>query len=226
MILLASASPSLCRRWRNSLAGRFPLHQAMDRQSLTSAISQYSPKIVFLDHTEKHFGPNRLICNLIRAAHETKFIVFTRVPSDNEAIQLIKAGAKGYCATNIGAPLLSKAAQVVAGGEIWIGRKLLPALFDEFARTASAGAEVIQRPSRRPGAMRDFNGLSPREREITSLVATGQQNKLISNTLHISEKTVKAHLTTIYRKLGVDGRTQLALAAVNSKLQLTAPINI
>ena len=70
-----------------------------------------------------------------------------------------------------------------------------------------------------PRGMPHGADLSPREREISSLVASGQQNKLISSKLNISEKTVKAHLTTIFRKLNVEGRTQLALAVIGTRPQ-------
>lgn len=183
------------------------------------SLREHKPRVLLLDHSEKHFGPTRLICKIIRAVHTTRVVVLTGQPTENEAVELIKSGAKGYCAISIGAPLLCKAARAVSGGEIWIGRKLLPALFDEFVRAANASAAMIQNPSNHPAAINGFNGLSPRERQIASLVASGQQNKFISNKLHISEKTVKAHLTTIFRKLGVEGRTQLALTVSGSRQQ-------
>jgi two-component system, NarL family, nitrate/nitrite response regulator NarL len=108
---------------------------------------------------------------------------------------------------------------VVASGEIWIGRKLLPVLFDELVQTTNRNASIINVPAYQATATSVFTGLSPRERQITSLVASGQQNKFISHKLQISEKTVKAHLTTIFRKLGVEGRTQLALAVTGTRRQ-------
>ena len=217
MILLASPSQTLCRRWRNALAGRFPIHQIVDRQALMLSLREHKPTVLFLDHSEHHFGPTRLVCKFIKSAPATKVVVLTGDPRSSEAVDLIKAGAKGYCASNIGAPLLCKAARVVAGGEIWIGRKILPVLFDEFVRAADKSAAIAEMPSNYTPATSVFTGLSPREREITSLVASGQQNKFISNKLQISEKTVKAHLTTIFRKLGVDCRTQLALAVFGTR---------
>jgi len=215
MILLASPSQKICRRWRNALAGHFPLHQVTDRQHLLLSLREHNPNVVFLDHTEKHFGPTRLVCKIIKMA-ATKFVVLTADPQTDEAVQFIKAGAKGYCASNLDIPLLCKAARVVSSGEIWIGRKMLPALFDEFVHTAS-NADIIAMPPHHAAASNVYSGLSQREREITSLVASGQQNKFISSKLHISEKTVKAHLTTIFKKLNVEGRTQLALAVIGTR---------
>jgi DNA-binding NarL/FixJ family response regulator len=212
-ILLASPTQTLCRRWRNALAGQFPLHQVSDRQSLMLSLRDHQPSLLFLDHSEYHFGPTGLICKLIKLAPATKVIILTGDPNPADAVKFFRAGAKGYCAAMIGPPLICKAARVVASGEIWIGRKLLPLLFDEFVRAANTTQPLERAPSNYSASTTNaIAGLSRREREITSLVASGQQNKVISNKLQISEKTVKAHLTTIFRKLGVDGRTQLALA--------------
>jgi len=225
MILLASPSQSLCRRWRNALAGRFPLHQVTDRQGLMLSLREHQPGVLFLDHSDHHFGPTPLICRMINSARATRIVVLTSDPRPTEAVKFIRAGAKGYCASVIAAPLICKAARVVTNGEIWIGRKLLPVLFDEFVHAANT-APVLKEPLSNYSPMTNaFAGLSPREREITSLVASGQQNKFISNKLQISEKTVKAHLTTIFRKLGVDGRTQLALAVTGAHRQIAIPIH-
>ncbi|WP_281412244.1 response regulator transcription factor [Miltoncostaea marina] len=59
-------------------------------------------------------------------------------------------------------------------------------------------------------------GLSAREREVLALVAEGLPNKLIAHRLAISEKTVKAHLTSIFRAIGVGDRTQAALWAIRN----------
>lgn len=197
------------------------MHQIADRQALMLSLREHKPTVLFLDHSENHFGPTRLVCKIIKSALATKVVVLSGNPHPSEAIEIIKAGAKGYCASNIGASLLSKAARVVASGEIWIGRKLLPALFDELVRAADKSAALAETPATHVRAKSMFTGLSPREREITSLVASGQQNKFISSKLQISEKTVKAHLTTIFRKLGVEGRTQLALAVIGTRQQAT-----
>jgi len=226
MILLASPSQTLCRRWRNALAGSFPLHQIADRQALMLSLREHRPTALFLDHSEHRFGPTRLVCKIIKSVPATKVVVLAANPHPSEAVEIIRAGAKGYCASNIGAPLLCKAARVVSSGEIWIGRKLLPVLFDEFVRAADKSAAMAGMPSDYNPSTNVFTGLSLREREITSLVASGQQNKFISNKLQISEKTVKAHLTVIFRKLGVEGRTQLALAVFGTRRQVTTSEHI
>lgn len=58
--------------------------------------------------------------------------------------------------------------------------------------------------------------LSPRQREILSLIAHGKDNKTIAHELSISDKTVKNHLTTLFRKLNVESRTQAAIWAIRA----------
>ena len=65
--------------------------------------------------------------------------------------------------------------------------------------------------------------LSGREREVLALVAEGLPNKLIARRLGISEKTVKAHLTSVFRAIGVDDRTQAALWAVRNGVAEAPP---
>jgi len=187
------------------------------------SLREHQPAVLFLDHSTQHFGPTRLVCRYIKSAPRTKFVILSSDPSPIAAVQFIRAGAKGYSGSVIAPSLICKAASVVIKGEIWIGRKLLPVILDEFVRAADTTLMTKETPPGYSPATNAFAGLSPREREITSLVASGQQNKFISSKLQISEKTVKAHLTTIFRKLGVDGRTQLALAVTGAHRQIALP---
>jgi DNA-binding NarL/FixJ family response regulator len=68
------------------------------------------------------------------------------------------------------------------------------------------------------GAHRPTSALTQRETDILALLAEGKSNRDISRALYLSEKTVKAHLAAIFRKLGVSNRTQAAMAAVSMGL--------
>ena len=75
--------------------------------------------------------------------------------------------------------------------------------------------ESLLQPHRRPQSPSAsiLGGLSTREREVLTFLAAGADNLKIASLLHISERTVKAHVSTLYRKLGQENRTQLALHA-------------
>jgi DNA-binding NarL/FixJ family response regulator len=99
---------------------------------------------------------------------------------------------------------LARAIQAAAAGDVPLDPKAARALLS--ARTISS-----------PG-----DSLSEREREVLLMVADGLPNKLIARKLSLSEKTVKAHLTSVFRQIGVTDRTQAALWAVENGLTLNS----
>jgi DNA-binding NarL/FixJ family response regulator len=92
---------------------------------------------------------------------------------------------------------------VVQKGEVWIGRALVARIVDELGGAAVAPNGHLSGAS--------VSSLTSREREIAALVAAGGANKEIASQLGVSERTVKAHLTAAFRKLGVTDRLRLAL---------------
>jgi DNA-binding NarL/FixJ family response regulator len=94
----------------------------------------------------------------------------------------------------------------VLRGEVWVGRKVIQLLLDELA----GFTEHLQREFQ-TNSDEQLKHLTPRQREIVSLISRGASNKEIAHALHVSEKTVKAHLTGIFRKLKLTDRLQLAL---------------
>ncbi len=95
-------------------------------------------------------------------------------------------------------------------GEVWVKRNLVPHLIGELARLTRLRTKDSAGHETRLGS------LTPREREVVLLIGEGVNNKKIASRLMITEHTVKAHLTTIFRKLGLSGRVQLALLANES----------
>lgn len=131
-----------------------------------------------------------------------KTIVVAERDDDALAIRALKAGASGFCPRHTPPALLRKAVHLVEAGEIWVGRRVMLRLIEELAALhGGPGADV-----------RAVGSLTARERAIAGLVARGAGNKEIAHALSISVKTVKTHLTNIFKKLGVSSRLQLGLA--------------
>jgi len=206
MILIASPSKALCRGWREALAGAFPIHEIPNKRALVHALSEFQPTVLFLDFDNKEFGTPSSFREIIQACPSTHVVIFTNNPNSKGAVTAIKAAAKGYGPKHLNASLIRKAARVISKGEIWIGRQFVSILIQELAENNSL---KYKSSGHRPDNF--LNTLSARQREIASLIAAGEPNKAISSHLSITEKTVKAHLTAIFRKVGVSGRTQLAL---------------
>jgi DNA-binding NarL/FixJ family response regulator len=129
-------------------------------------------------------------------------VVFTAHETDEDVFQAIRGGAKGYLLKGSPAAEIARAIRQVHAGESYLSARIAAKLVDDVAH---------------PRARRGL--LSPRERGVLRLVAAGLSNRQIAETLSISERTVKFHVTTIFNKLGADNRAQaVAIAAARGLL--------
>ena len=133
-----------------------------------------------------------------------QFVALTARPDASEGLQLLRAGARGYCNRLVSAALLGAVVAAVQQGEIWAGREVTTHLLDQ------ATGERNDDPGSQPASL--LAQLTPREAAVAKRVAAGESNKVIAVDNGITERTVKAHLHSIFRKLGVRNRVQLALA--------------
>jgi DNA-binding NarL/FixJ family response regulator len=130
-----------------------------------------------------------------RELPNTNVVVLTNLLEDESIIRAVRAGAVGYLLKDTRALDLVQAIKAAAAGQTQISPK--------------AAARLVQKlvAPERPET------LSEREAEVLQLVARGSANKQIGHDLGIAEKTVKTHVSSILRKLGVQNRTQAALYA-------------
>lgn len=131
-------------------------------------------------------------------------IVASSSPRDEEGIAVLEAGASGYCHAYAAPATLAQVIEVVASGELWVGRNLLSRLLGGVQRGVAAHP-----PQTGNHAWESL--LTEREREVAHRAAIGDSNHDIAARLGITERTVKAHLTATFEKLGVTDRLQLAL---------------
>lgn len=137
-------------------------------------------------------------------------IVMSSLPNDDEAYEMLRNGAYGYC-HNVAAPSqLVEIAQVVEHGGLWVGAAVMRRLVTMANRVAA------ERPKN--GTIRGLNELTHKELDVAKQVAMGATNKEIAEHLHMSERTVKAHLSVVFDKMAVRDRVQLALTMNNVKL--------
>lgn len=131
-------------------------------------------------------------------------VVVSTVPQDPEGLRALNAGARGYCHQLAVPSVLREVEQVVQHGGLWLGPDLVQ-------RLMAATREVLQRSPNAPLPKVDLSVLSDREAQVARAVADGKSNKEVAAQLHISERTVKAHMGAIFDKLGVRDRVQLVL---------------
>jgi DNA-binding NarL/FixJ family response regulator len=125
-------------------------------------------------------------------------------------------GAAGYMLKDATPEDLEQAIKVALSGG---GNVLSPKVIQNLFETMDGGGTSVETGD---GTHRPTSALTQRETDILALLAEGRSNRDISRALYLSEKTVKAHLAAIFRKLGVSNRTQAAMAAVTMGIGPTA----
>lgn len=127
-------------------------------------------------------------------------LVLTPIPTFEEGYPLLRMGVKGYANLHLGTVNLENALSVLESGGSWFD----PGFMNDLIRR-------IDYKGVSQGTDGDLEKLSERELEIGRYVAQGLSNHQIAQTIEITERTVKAHLLSCYKKLGLNDRVSLAL---------------
>ena len=206
-ILIASSDNEIVVRFSAALQHNYTMLTWTGRSAANEILHDDGPDLVLVD--PKCF-PDPITAHIaeIAAANQSLRIMIIENQSDRQVDQyaLFKAGAHGFCKENISDALLNRAVQMVCEGEYWIQRKLVANIIDDLARELTQYHE----PSS-TGENPFHDALTPRELEVAKMVRLGGNNKMIARELDISERTVKAHLSAIFRKLDIQNRLHLAL---------------
>jgi len=202
MLVLASSDSETLDRWRAAFGEGAALIEVRSLESLPQCLSQLLPPLVMFDTRMARIGTARAIDRLLEVRRDTRLIAVTDQCDDDFELALFLAGARGICPLGAASATLQQAVAAVVRGELWIRRAMVPKLMDSLSAGDSDAST---------GATGRFAILTPREIEIARLIGLGANNKRIARQLAITERTVKAHLTAIFRKTGTDDRVKLAL---------------
>ena len=175
------------------LAGRGVdvIGEAGNLSALLDVIAGRRPDVVVIDPLTLPEGIEAVRC--IRALYPAvAIVVLTAAPDRQCLLEAIDAGARGYLLKEAEPDELAQAIRAAARGEVPLSPKVAAVLFEK------------------PPASPHLT-FTPREEDVLSLVAEGLANKQIAARLGVSEKTVKAHLSGAFRRIGVSDRTQAAL---------------
>jgi len=142
---------------------------------------------VQLDWLKTHYGDKIMV-------------IMTTIPLANEAINALADGARAYVNAYAGPITLKQIAKVIEDGGVWLGEDLMQYLVLALGKANKDTENTAWQKK-----------LSAREVEVVKSIARGGSNKVVARELNISERTVKAHLTAIYEKLGVKDRLMLVL---------------
>ncbi len=170
--------------------------EAADGEEALAAAERLTPDVVLVDLVMPKVDGIDVIRRLGEHAPAARAIVLTSFIDDDRLFPVLRAGAAGYLLKDVQPQELVEAIRTVHGGGAVLHPKVAARLLDELSA----------------------DPLTPREREVLGLIGRGMANKVIARELSLSEKTVKAHVSSILAKLGVHDRTQAALYAVREGL--------
>jgi DNA-binding NarL/FixJ family response regulator len=173
-------------------------------------VGKLQPDIVLMDINLP--GMNGIeATRIIKSEHpDVEVIILSMYDEEQYVLESVKAGATGYVLKDISHEDLLRAVRTVHHGGSMIQPSLARKVLKEFAHLA--------RETPGPGRPTLLRELSEREVEVLQYVASGKSNREIAETLTISEKTVKAHLRSIFRKLEVSDRAQAVAYAMRKGL--------
>ncbi|WP_372513069.1 response regulator [Mycolicibacterium frederiksbergense] len=177
--------------------------QAVGVEQAVQVVESLDPDVVLCDVRMQ--GSSGLdLCLTLRQRNPDRRIVMLSVYDDEQYLfQAMRVGASGYLLKSISSDDLVHQLELVKNGEMAIDPGLAARAVDTAAR--------LQRDEFWPGARQ---GLTQRESEILSFMVSGLSNRAIAVRLVIGDETVKSHLRSMYRKLGVGDRTSAVAAAL------------
>lgn len=187
---------------RRSLAEQPGFEVAGEGASAADAldlVTRLHPDVLLMDISMPGNGL-QAVAEIAARAPETGIVLLTVSERNEHVSEALRLGARGYLLKGIGAEGLAEAIEVVARGGTYVAPTLSAHLF-LTSPPAGGQAQAAHREE-----------LTARERDVLSLVASGLSNKRIALSLDLNEKTVKHHMTRIMAKLGVQNRTEAALA--------------
>ena len=169
-------------------------------------IRELDPEVVLLDVHLPDGGGEAVIAGVAQERPAVKFLALSVSDAAEDVIGVIRAGARGYVTKTISGAELEDAIERVAQGDAVFSPRLAGFVLDAFREGEPLGGDS------------ELDSLTPREREVLQLIARGYRYKEIAARLHLSIKTVEAHVSSVLRKLQLSSRHELSRWAQQRRL--------
>ena len=173
--------------------------EAGDGDTALALAAEHTPDLILLDLKLPGMDGIAVLCALKARDSAARVLVLTSATEPALASLALRSGAAGVIYKDVDPDALVRAIRSVHDGHLLL---------------ASEAARTLVRPAS-PGA--GLDALTSREREVLAELTHGRSNREVARALRISEKTVKAHVSSVLAKLGVQDRTQAALLAVRQE---------
>jgi two-component system nitrate/nitrite response regulator NarL len=169
---------------------------------------EHNPDVILLDMRMPEMDGMEVLRQLRLKGFRNPVVMLTTSSDERDLVESLRSGAQGYLLKDMEPDQLVAALRDIVAGKTVVAPDLAPVL-----------ARVVQGDSIVPAEEDLFARLTPRENEILALLAEGQSNKVIARNLGISDGTVKLHVKSILRKLGVHSRVEAAVMAVEQGIR-------
>lgn len=184
-----------------------------DGSSASKLVKENSPDVVLMDINMPDVNGVQATADLVKYFPETRIIILSIHDDESYVTHALKTGAQGYLLKEMDSDALIDAIKVVSDGGSYLHPKITHNLVREYRQLAKAnkrgGGEPVEHH-------KPLHLLTKRECEILQLLADGKSNRGVSDTLYISEKTVKNHVSNILQKMKCNDRTQAVVQAIRN----------
>jgi two-component system, NarL family, nitrate/nitrite response regulator NarL len=214
-IVIAGEHPILRQDLRRSLEsepGLLIVGEASDACGANQLTRQFKPDILLIDFTLSQRFELQVLNDSASHSHPVRIVVMVTAIEKAHLVEAFRFGAHGIVLKTSTPRVLLNSLRSVMAGQYWLESESVAVLVQALRESLSQGNGAK--------SPKDY-GLTPREVEIMTKIATGSSNRQVGEDFSISERTVKHHLTNIFTKIGVSSRLQLALFAVNHHLMST-----
>lgn len=178
--------------------------EANDGEECIEKLQSVKPQILLLDINMPKKNGIEVLQEIKRKNIDIKVLILTVHDEIEYLLKAVDIGVNGYILKDSESAELKKAINVIINGESYIQPKLIPALNTRLMARDVDNDKVAS--------------LTSRELEVLIKVANGMFNKEIATSLNISERTVKNHISNIFKKIGVSDRTQAAVFAIKNDI--------
>jgi two-component system nitrate/nitrite response regulator NarL len=182
--------------------------EAVDGAQAIAMARKHRPDVLLLDLAMPKRSGLDALKELSTLGLPTRVAVLTAAIEEDQVTESLRLGARGVILKDTATELLVKAIRCIVAGEFWVGRNSVNGL----VQAMRMAYEI------RPEDAAERFALTARELEVVAGIVEGETNKDIAKRLNISEQTVKHHLSSIFDKVGVSNRLELALFSVNHQL--------
>ena len=187
---------------KQALSTEYSFRDCLGRLPSMTQITAIAPPLLIIESTLYDLKSDEVL-EFIRAGH--KALVCGGDWSDSKQIRAFTEGMSGYCNEKVKPVVIQEAVKSILKGDIWIKQNLVATVINSLLTRRQEDTR------KKDFETKIFDSLSDRELEVVRRVQRGDSNREIADKLHISERTVKAHLSSTFKKLNVPDRLHLVV---------------